>query len=144
SRAKPGTSSSELGSGDGRVVRALAACGAYVEGYEIQPLLVWWSRIVSRLRGLSGSTSFYVRNLYTVDYSEYDVVIVYGFPKMIDKLSAKFKQELKPGTMILMLDFDLPGWESTAVEAGVYAYTVDPKLMPAATAPSKGMILLGT
>ncbi|KKU26965.1 MAG: hypothetical protein UX39_C0005G0003 [Candidatus Magasanikbacteria bacterium GW2011_GWA2_46_17] len=43
----------DLGSGDGRVVVALALAGAEAHGYEHNPLLVWWSRHKIRRAGLS-------------------------------------------------------------------------------------------
>ena len=38
---KPGEKAVDIGSGDGRVVIALAKAGAEAHGYEINPLLVW-------------------------------------------------------------------------------------------------------
>ena len=121
---RPGMRIVDLGSGDGRVVRALAAKGAQVDGYEIQPLLVWWSRMMSRIFRQSDNTSFYVRNLFSVDCSAYGVVVVYGFPKMMGRLAAKFVNELKPGSRVIMLDFDIPEWTADTVVEGVYIYTI--------------------
>ncbi|MBU4142330.1 hypothetical protein KKE99_05680, partial [Patescibacteria group bacterium] len=41
---KFGQKAVDLGSGDGRIMIAMAKAGAIVHGYEINPLLVWWTQ----------------------------------------------------------------------------------------------------
>src|SRR6185295_2133181 len=43
---KPGEVMLELGSGDGRILRAAAERGITAIGYELNPLLVWYSHLV--------------------------------------------------------------------------------------------------
>ena len=40
---KKGERAVDIGSGDGRIVRALARAGAHAHGYELNPFLVFWS-----------------------------------------------------------------------------------------------------
>jgi ribosomal protein L11 methylase PrmA len=54
---RPGEKAADLGSGDGRVVCALARGGAEAHGYEINPVLVLISRRNIRREGLSGLSS---------------------------------------------------------------------------------------
>ena len=51
---RPGEKAADLGSGDGRVVCALARAGAEAHGYEINPVLVLISRRNIRREGLAG------------------------------------------------------------------------------------------
>lgn len=52
---KPGQTVVDLGSGDGRLLFAAAQKGAIAIGYEINPLLIWLTRIKAKLRGYSSS-----------------------------------------------------------------------------------------
>jgi cyclopropane fatty-acyl-phospholipid synthase-like methyltransferase len=119
-----GTRVAELGSGDGRVVRALAERGAIVDGYEIQPFLVWWSRFRNRRAGLESTTNIFQKNLYSVDYGAYDVVVIYGFPNMMTKLGQKFKREMKSGSRVVSHAFTIPGWEAEKQVDKVYLYRI--------------------
>ena len=51
-QGKPGEKAIDLGSGDGRIVIALAKHGLHAYGYEINPLLVWGSNYRIRKEGL--------------------------------------------------------------------------------------------
>jgi cyclopropane fatty-acyl-phospholipid synthase-like methyltransferase len=126
--AKRGMRIAELGSGDGRVVRALAQHGAEVDGYEIQPLLAMWSRWLNRMKGLSDRTHIFRRNLYSVNYSQYDTVVIYGFPNMMQRLGEKFAAEMQPGSRIVSHAFAIPGWVPDQKNENVYLYRIkDPK-----------------
>lgn len=122
--AKKGVRIAELGSGDGRVVRALARHGALVDGYEIQPLMALWSRWLNNVRGLSGRTRIYRRNLYSVDYGPYDVVVIYGFPSMMQRLGDKFRAEMRSGSRVVSQAFPIPGWIPERQIENVYLYKV--------------------
>ncbi len=126
-QAKKGHRIAELGSGDGRVVRALAKDGATVDGYEIQPFLVIWSRWLNRAQGLAMHTQIYRRNLYSVNYSPYDAVVIYGFPNMMQRLGHKFEAEMRPGSRIVSHAFAIPGWEPEQKIENVYLYKVKGK-----------------
>lgn len=54
---QPGDKAVDLGSGDGRVVIAMAQAGAEAHGYEINPWLVLWSRYAIRRAGLKDARS---------------------------------------------------------------------------------------
>lgn len=120
--AKKGVRIAELGSGDGRVVRALAQHGAQVDGYEIQPLMAMWSRWLNYAKGLAKHTRIYRRNLYSVDYGSYDVVVIYGFPNMMQRLGDKFAAEMRPGSRVVSQAFPIPGWIPERQIENVYLY----------------------
>src|SRR4030043_1077634 len=64
---KKGEKIADIGSGDGRIVIALAKKGALAYGYEINPLLVIWSKIKISRGGLKGKAFVYWKNFWKVD-----------------------------------------------------------------------------
>src|SRR3989338_878500 len=53
-QVRPADKMVDLGSGDGRIVIAFAKQGIEAHGYEVNPLLVWWSRKNIQRAGLDG------------------------------------------------------------------------------------------
>lgn len=76
----------DLGSGDGRIVIAAAKKGAQVDGYELNPVLVWWSRLKIKLLGLSNKAHIYRKDLFTADLENYNVFLLYTMPWVLDKI----------------------------------------------------------
>lgn len=65
----------DIGSGDGVVLREAAKRGARAIGYELNPVLAWFSRWISRhQKGIE----VHVANMWTVSFPE-DVTVVYVF-----------------------------------------------------------------
>jgi hypothetical protein len=116
----------DLGSGDGRIVIALAQSGAYAEGYEINPILVWSSRRAIRKANLegegAGKAKIFWKSFWRADLSQFDVVIVYGIPYIMKDLQKKMERELRPGTKIISNAFTFPNWTPAAVEGRVRLY----------------------
>ena len=73
---RPGDTVVDIGSGDGRIVIACAQAGAIAHGYEINPLLVWWSRRRIRALGLGDRATIFATNFWRVDFSDYDIIFV--------------------------------------------------------------------
>ena len=107
----------DLGSGDGRVVFRAAREGLFEKsvGYEINPTL----HMFAQARKLATpkywqTTRFHCRDLWKIQLNTYDVVAVYGLAPIMDRLGAKMKEELKPGSIIVSNVFEIPGWRSIA------------------------------
>lgn len=108
-KLKKGMHFVDLGSGDGRlVITAVKKFGVYGTGLEINPLLIWYARIWARLLKLERAT-FLRQDLYTFSLQKADVVYLFLFPRMMEKMSAKIKKECKKGTLIISRGFELPG-----------------------------------
>src|SRR5258708_6697282 len=71
SKARASLHMVDLGSGDGRLVIALAKQGARVDGFEINPFLVWWSRYQIKQAGLNNA-KIYFQSFWPADLSGYD------------------------------------------------------------------------
>jgi hypothetical protein len=99
----------DVGSGLGGLVLDLARRrpDAQVDGIELAPL-PWF---VSRLRAaLSGSRARFLRADYeTVNFGHYDVVFAYLSPAAMAGLWRKAEGEMRPGSILLSYEFDIPG-----------------------------------
>jgi cyclopropane fatty-acyl-phospholipid synthase-like methyltransferase len=119
---KPGELACDLGSGDGRLVIALAQAGAEAHGYEINPLLVILARIRIRRAGYSGRAIVHWKNFWNENFSRFDVITIYGMTFVMKKLEKKLKQELKPGARVISNAFTFPAWPPAQKDNGVYLY----------------------
>jgi ribosomal protein L11 methylase PrmA len=122
--AKPGQKIADLGSGDGRILIALAQAGAEAHGYEVDPFLVRRSRRAIRKAGLEGKAIVHWQSFWRADLSQYDAVVVYGFPHIMKNLSVKIKRELPPGAKIVSNVFSFPGLTEVTSEHKVRLYTI--------------------
>ncbi len=112
----------EFGSGDGRVSIDLSEKNDRVDGYEINPYLVWISRWNARKRGVSEKVHFYWKNFWKVNVGEYDTVYLYGISYIMGQLEKKFLQELAPGSMVVSVGFRFPNWVPEKSEGSVSLY----------------------
>lgn len=124
---KKGTIFYDLGSGDGRFVRAAASRGAEAIGIERSLFLVLWSRLLAYLTHLPNA-KFTRGNFFKIPLQNAEVIYCYLMPECMATLSSKFTSELKTGTRIIARAFALPGWEAATVHrfskrsAPVYEY----------------------
>ena len=118
----------DLGSGDGRLLLAAAARGAYAVGYEVNPLLVWQSRRLIRQQGLSESAVVIYKSLWRADLRDFDVILVYGLPAIMRQLGQKILREARPGTLVVSNAFRFPNWEPVAQRENILLYRVPPPM----------------
>ena len=121
---KSGEKTLDLGSGDGRIVIALANVGAQAHGFEINPILVWWSKRKIKKAGLKDKAFIYCRDFWTENFSSFDVITVFGIPHIMSELEKKLKRELRPGARVISAIFSFPNWQFLRKENGVYLYKV--------------------
>lgn len=117
---KAGQKIVDLGSGDGRILIALAKAGVEAVGYEINPVLVRRSRRAIAKAGVNAVVHW--ESFWRVDLSHFDTVIVYGIPYIMGALQKKLERELKPGTKVISNAFVFPGWEPVAQEGKIILY----------------------
>ena len=118
-----GQKAADIGSGEGRIVIALARAGAQAHGYEINPFLVLYSRWRIRMAGLRGKAFIHWASLWNVNYQEYDIVTVFGYTSMMLKLEKKLQEELKPGARVVSCIFPFPNWKQLDNRGRVFLYT---------------------
>lgn len=105
------TKVADLGSGDGRVMIAFAQKGVQVDGYEINPMLVRRSKQLIKDAGMENLCQVFWQSFWDVNLGQYDVIIVYGIPYIMEDLAKKLKEEMQPGSQILSNAFIFPKWK---------------------------------
>lgn len=122
SNLKSGQKAADLGSGDGRIVIALAKAGAIAHGYEINPILVWWSRRKIKKEGLEGRAFVHQKSFWNADFSSFDLISIYGIDYIMRDLQEKLQRELKVGAKVAANAFEFPDWEYSKKEGSIYFY----------------------
>jgi SAM-dependent methyltransferase len=126
---KAGQTIVDLGSGDGRLLRAAAKRGIYGIGYEINPFVYLVSLLVTwRYRRL---IRVHLADFWRTPLPRTDAVYVFLIDRLMPKLDAKLTREIKHPTPVVSFVFPIPG--QTAVRrnrnAWLYAYaSAKPKL----------------
>lgn len=118
----PGERVVDLGSGDGRLLIAIAKAGGEAHGYEHNPILVMKSKLNFKKEGVEGSAFVHMGDFWDADTSQFDGVVVYGIPYIMSRLEEKLRRELRPGARVVSYSFPFPNWEPTAKEKAVYLY----------------------
>ncbi len=119
---KPGQKAADLGSGDGRIVIAMARAGAVAHGYEINPVLVWWSRKKIAKEGLTDKAFIHQKSFWNEDYSSFDLITIFGIGYIMKDLEAKLRRELPVGAKVAANAFQFPTWKYSAKDNGVFLY----------------------
>jgi predicted RNA methylase len=105
----------DLGSGDGRIViLAAKKYGARGVGVELQPGLVQMSRQAAQQAGVADRVTFVEDDLFRADISDATIVTLYLWPSVNDRLEAKLRRELRPGTRIVSHAFGIGMWNPDA------------------------------
>ena len=121
---KPGEKAADLGSGDGRVVVALAMKGAEAHGYEVNPILVAISRRRIRQMGLTGRAFIHWGNFWRMNLSRYELITVFQVGFIMGRLEAKLVRELSPGARIVSHYWRFPGLQPERVQGSIYRYRI--------------------
>jgi hypothetical protein len=110
---KKGQTMVDLGCGDGRVLREV--CKNYkirTIGFEINLMAYIKARVLSL--GLK-QVEIRRQNFWSQNLAGADVVFCYLYPDVMQRLSAKLKAELRPGTLVVSCNFALPGFKPLRV-----------------------------
>ena len=98
----------DLGSGDGRVlIVAAKEFNAKAVGIEIDPLRYFISTLMIRINRVKDRVIVKRKNFFDVDISSATVIFVYLVPKTLERLKPKFLKELKPGTRIVSIKYEI-------------------------------------
>jgi hypothetical protein len=118
----PGEKAADLGSGDGRVLIALAEKGAQAHGYEVNPVLVLVSRRNIRRAGLSGKAFVHWGNFWRASLSPYTLITVFQVGFVMGRLESKLRRELSPGARIVSHHWRFPTLRAEQTRADIYVY----------------------
>lgn len=109
-KIKKGEKIVDLGSGTGTIVIEFARNPLVKEahGYEINPILVWISRIRIKNLGLQKKAFIHFGNFMNKDLSKFDVVFIFQIFTIMPSLEKKLKKELKKGSRIVSNTWKFP------------------------------------
>lgn len=113
----------DVGSGDGRILMAAAALGANAVGIEINPYLVWYTRLRAFLSPYRDKIRVIWGDLWKTDLTGADRVFVYLIPWRMQELAAKMERELPKDARIITNSFIFPGWKSVSRDPKHHVYT---------------------
>jgi predicted RNA methylase len=98
----------DLGSGDGRsLIIAAGEFNARAVGIEIDPLRFFISKLLIWFSGLSNRVEVRRENFLNSNISEATVVFLYLVPKALERLRPKLLKELKPGTKVISIKYEI-------------------------------------
>jgi hypothetical protein len=123
-KPQPGQLALDLGSGDGRLLLAMAERGCRGVGYEVNLFLVWLSRWRAWRQG--ASVTVHWRDFSQADVREADLVMLYGVDRSLARLARKLKREMKPGALIVSLRYPIPDWPTDERRDAAFLYRISP------------------
>lgn len=117
---KPGQTMLEIGSGDGRVLKAAAERGWQAVGYELNPILViislWVTRKYRKQAKIIWGDGF--RKKWPVT----DGIFIFGLNRLMPKLHTKIVQSQQKPVKVVSFTFQMPNQNPDAEEGGVFLY----------------------
>lgn len=102
----------DLGCGDGRVViAAVKKLGARGVCVDIDPKRIAEARQNAAKAGVTDRMRFLNQDLFTTDFSDADVVMLFLWPNVNLALRPKLQKELKPGTRVVSHEHTMGDWK---------------------------------
>ncbi len=121
--AKPGPGKVfyDLGCGDGRVVIEAAKRGSIGVCVELRRELIEQAMENARKEKVYDKIRFINDSFFNIDLGDADIVYMYLLTRVNAQLRPKLERELRLGTRVVTLDFEVPGWRPVQVERHVVA-----------------------
>lgn len=117
---KPGQTLVELGSGDGRMLNEAAKRGIKSIGYELNPLLVLYSKIACfKYRKL---VTIKLANFWAVKLPQCEGVYVFLLDRFMVRLDKKITQEISNSVKVVSFAFEIPDKKPETEVMGLYLY----------------------
>ncbi len=131
-KLSPGDVFADVGCGDGRVAIAFARrFGVEALCIEARRELVERARELAKRAGVSHLVKVIEADFFKVPLTSANVVYMYLLTSVNQKLRPKLEAELKPGSLVLTLDFPIPEWRPVKVvelsrtwQRTIYVYVV--------------------
>lgn len=117
---KPGQTLLELGSGDGRVLKAAAQKGWHGVGFELNPFLVLYSKVLTfRYRK---QIKIVWGNYWKRPWPKADGIFVFLLQPYMEKLNQKVTKDCPKGTKLVSFAFTIDSKKPAKTVDGVYLY----------------------
>jgi hypothetical protein len=127
---RPGETIYDLGSGDGRVLMIAARdFNALAVGIEISPLHRYWSQFLLLIMRLGNRVEVRRENFYHCNLRDADVVFAYMTSAQVSGLKPHLENQLRPGSRVVTVSFDIDGWEPDEVDREhlIFLYHMPPR-----------------
>lgn len=98
----------DVGSGDGRIVFTAARLGFKADGVELNPWLVYYSRIAALFTPQCRDTNFYRKDLWKFSLKPYNNIVIFGVEQMMQEFETKLVKEANSDTTVVACRFPLP------------------------------------
>lgn len=112
----------DLGSGDGKIVIEFAKKGADAHGFEINPFLVWISKMKIRRLKLQNNAFIHKGNFFEQDFSKFDIIVSFQFIHFMPNFEEKLRRELRKGAKVISNTWKFPNWKPKKKLGHVYLY----------------------
>ena len=91
--------------------------------------LVLYSKLKARFQGLHGLAEFQRKDLWKINLTEYDRIVIFGVSEMMSELRDKLQREVNENASVVACRFPMPKWTPLkSVEEGidsVWLYTAN-------------------
>ncbi|MBD1822485.1 class I SAM-dependent methyltransferase [Cyanobacteria bacterium FACHB-DQ100] len=122
----------DLGCGDGQVlITAALKYGARGVGIDIDPARIEAAQMKAEQAGISDRLTFREQDLFESRFEDASIVVLYLLPHLNLRLRPALLEQLRPGTRIASIDFDMGDWQPEKVikleieeETTLYFWTV--------------------
>ena len=116
----PGQTLIDLGSGDGRLLRAAASRGVRCIGYEINPYLVLISRVVCwRYRNM---VTIHTADIWHITLPPADIIYIFALDRYMSRLDQKFQSEIDRPTLVVSYIFEIPARKAIRATSNTHVY----------------------
>jgi len=97
----------DLGCGNGSLIAKIAKNHPAMQciGVEYNPGIYWWAILRNILA--KQKVTYLRKDFFKINLADADVIFVYLFPAFMEPLNAKFKQELRKGTLVISNSFPI-------------------------------------
>jgi len=108
---KPGDHVADLGCGDGRIlIEAVKQGASFAQGWESDFLVYLTALWRTRKSGVDHKKiKIHFGDMWRADLSQVDIVYLYQMTKYMGPVKSKILPQLKPGTLIISPDYQIPG-----------------------------------
>jgi SAM-dependent methyltransferase len=122
----------DLGCGDGRIVVAAAKTrGARGVGIDIDPERIADATALALREGMTDRVTFVLADLFQAPFDDATVVMLYLQPEPNLRLRPRLLTELRPGTRVVSLSYDMGDWAPDEVRRiggrRIYLWTIPSK-----------------
>lgn len=103
----------ELGCGDGRVIRTAEKQYAMKgKGVDINPVLIFWAKLKTYFQNIT-TLEFTVEDVQKTDLSKADIIYIFLFPQLVERMKEKIQTETKNNVIIISHGFKIPFLEKS-------------------------------